>query len=158
MKFTLFTNKPFTSESVINAHEKAFEFFMGIPLMVVYDLDRTMVVDENLGEIILTGAFKQYTNSRNYQLYFCRKSDPQTKGKVENVIQYIKKNFLYNRVYHDIETLNEQALSWLDRTANHLPHNYTKESPKEAFLTEKEHLKPYIPLKHKIAPKMKNTP
>jgi transposase len=155
MKFTLFTDKPFTSESVISAHEKAFEFFMGIPLMVVYDLDRTMVVDENLGEIILTGAFKQYTNSRNYQLYFCRKSDPQTKGKVENVIQYIKKNFLYNRVYHDIETLNEQALSWLDRTANHLPHNYTKEPPKEAFLTEKEYLKPYIPLKHKNAPKMK---
>jgi len=123
--------------------------------MIVYDLDRTMVVDENLGEIILTGAFKQYTKTRNYQLYFCRKADPQSKGKVENVIQYIKKNFLYNRVYNDIETLNERALSWLNRTANHLPHNCTKEPPKEAFLTEKEYLRPYIPLTHRNAPKMK---
>jgi transposase len=155
MKFILFMDNPFTSESVITAHERAFEFFIGIPQMIVYDLDRTMVVDENLGEIILTGAFKQYTNTRDFQLYFCRKSDPQSKGKIENVIQYIKKNFLYNRVYHDIETLNGQALAWLDRTANHLPHNYTKKSPKEAFLTEKEYLKPYIPLTHKNAPKMK---
>ena len=155
MKFTLFTDKPFTSETVVTAHEKAFEFFGGISQVIVYDLDRTMVVDENLGEIILTGAFKQYTKSRDFQLYFCRKSDPQSKGKVENVIQYIKKNFLYNRVYHDIETLNEQALLWLNRTANHLPHNYTKKPPKEAFLTEKEYLKPYMPLKHKNTPKMK---
>lgn len=155
MKFTLFTDKPFTGETVVTAHEKTFEFFGGIPTMIVYDLDRTIVVDENLGEIILTTAFKQYAKTRNFELYFCRKADPQSKGKVENVIQYIKKNFLYNRVYHDIETLNDQGLSWLDRTANHLPHNYIKKSPKEAFLTEKEYLKPYIPLTLKNNPEMK---
>jgi transposase len=80
MKFTLFIDKPFTSETVVAAHEKAFEFFGGILQMIVYDLDCTMVVDENLGEIILTGAFKQYTKTRDFHLYFCRKSDPQSKG------------------------------------------------------------------------------
>ena len=155
MKFTLFTDRPFTSETVIAAHEKAFGFFGGIPMMIVYDLDRIMVVDENLGEIILTSKFGQYTKTRKYELYFCRKSDPESKGKVENVIQYIKKNFLYNRIYHDIETLNEQALAWLDRTANHLPHNYTKKPPKEEFTIEKEHLNRYIPLIIINTPEMK---
>jgi len=155
MKFIWFLDRPFTSEAVVGSHEKAFGFFEGIPEIVVYDQDRTIIVDENLGDIILTAIFKQYTKTRNFQLHFCRKSDPQSKGKVENVIQYVKKNFLYNRVYHDIETLNEQAIAWLARTANHLPHNYTKKSPIEEFIVEKEQLRPFIPLTIKNEKKMK---
>ncbi|MFW6121666.1 MAG: IS21 family transposase [Petrotogales bacterium] len=154
-KFTLYRDAPFTAEAVVTAHEKAFMFFGGIPQVIVYDLDKTIVVDENLGDIILTGAFKHYAKTRNFELHFCRKSDPQSKGKVENVIQYIKKNFLYNRVYHDIETLNEQSIAWLARTANHLPHNYTKKSPRDEFVIEKAYLKPYNPLNIKNTPEMK---
>jgi len=154
MKFTWFSDKPFTAHIVIIAHEKAFEFFGGIVKMIVYDQDRVIIVDENLGDIILTAAFKQYTRTRNFELHFCRKADPQSKGKVENVIQYIKKNFLYNRVYHDIETLNEQAVAWLGRTANYLPHNSTKKPPREEFLIEKEYLNAYKPLILKGEPEM----
>jgi len=146
MKFVWFKDAPFTTGDVLYAHEKAFEFFGGIPKIVVYDQDRTLVVDENLGEIILTSGFREYTRSRGFELHFCRKADPQSKGKVENVIQYIKKNFLFNRLYQDHETLNEQAIAWLHRTANHLPHNYTKIAPQEAFLEEAEYLTPYRPL------------
>jgi len=156
MKFTFFTDKPFTTEIVIQAHEQAFAFFRGIPKVIVYDLDKTIVVDENLGDIILTTGFKQYTKTRSFELHFCRKADPQSKGKVENVIQYIKKNFLYNRVYHDIETLNEESLRWLARTANYLPHNYTKKRPEQEFLTEQQYLTPYAPLTIKNEPQMKN--
>jgi transposase len=146
MKYIWFQDRPFTSESVVHAHEKAFGFFSGIPKTVVYDQDRTIVVDENLGDIILTSAFKQYTKTRGFDLYFCRKSDPESKGKVENVIQYVKKNFLYNRAYYDLETLNEQAIAWLSRTANHLPHNYTKKPPTDEFMTEQKYLSAFIPL------------
>jgi len=146
MKFTWFLDKPFTSETVVIAHEKAFEFYQGIPMVLVYDQDRTIIVDENIGDIILTSIFKQYTKSRSFKLYFCRKSDPQTKGKVENVVQYVKKNFLYNRTYFDIENLNEEAIAWLGRTANYLPHNYTKKSPHQEFLIEKGYLSPFTPL------------
>ncbi|HBE43059.1 MAG TPA: hypothetical protein DDW27_18010, partial [Bacteroidales bacterium] len=54
MKFVWFKDAPFTTVDVIYAHEMAFEFFGGISRVIVYDLDRTMVVDENLGETILT--------------------------------------------------------------------------------------------------------
>ena len=146
MKYVWFKDAPFTTGDVIYAHEKAFEFFGGIPKIVVYDQDRTLVVDENLGEIILTSGFREYTRGRGFELHFCRKADPQSKGKVENVIQYIKKNFLFNRLYQDNETLNEQAVAWLCRTANHLPHNYTKIAPQVAFREEAEYLTPYRPL------------
>lgn len=154
MKFTWFKDCPFTTGDVIYAHEKSFEFFGGIPKVIVYDQDRTMVVDENLGKFILTSGFREYTRSRVFELHFCRKSDPQSKGKVENVIQYVKKNFLFNRLYHDNEMLNEQAIAWLHRTANHLPHNYTKIAPKEAFLDEAGHLTPYMPLTINTPPEM----
>jgi transposase len=146
MKFIWFLDKPFTSETVVIAHEKAFGFYQGIPRVLVYDQDRTIIVDENIGEIILTTVFKQYTKSRNFKLHFCRKSDPQSKGKVENVVQYVKKNFLYNRTFFDIENLNEEAIAWLGRTANYLPHNYTKKPPCQEFLIEKTHLSLFIPL------------
>jgi hypothetical protein len=146
MKFVWFLDKPFTSEMVVIAHEKAFEFYQGIPKVVVYDQDRTIIVDENIGDIVLTTVFKQYTKSRSFKLHFCRKSDPESKGKVENVVQYVKKNFLYNRTFFDIENLNEEAIAWLGRTANYLPHNYTRKPPCEEFSIEKTHLTPFVPL------------
>lgn len=146
MKYIWFLDKPFTAETVAQTHENAFRFFGGIPKTIVYDQDRTMVVDENLGDVILTSTFKQYTKSRSFKLHFCRKSDPESKGKVENVVQYVKKNFLYNRLYSDLETLNTEALAWLGRTANYLAHNYTKKRPDSEFMIEKGHLNPYTPM------------
>lgn len=146
MKFVWFIDKPFTAHHVCQAHEYAFDFFGGIPKEVVYDLDRAIVVNENLGEIILTSKFKQYVDSRSFFRHFCRKADPESKGKVENVVKYTKQNFLYNRIYFDLETINQEALNWLGRTANYLIHNVTKKSPMSEHHVEKAFLSSYTPL------------
>lgn len=145
-KYVLFSDVPFTAHSVCQAHENAFAFYRGMPKTIVYDQDRVMVVDENIGDIILTEAFRKYTSSRGFQMHFCRKADPESKGKVENVVQYIKKNFLYNRAFYDLEALNNDALAWLSRTANRLEHNCTKKSPESEFAIEIHHLVPYTPM------------
>lgn len=146
MKYIWFWDRHYAAQDVCEAHERAFAFYGGIPQTVVYDQDRTMVVDENIGDIILTATFKQYTRSRSFKLHFCRKADPESKGKVENVVQYVKKNFLYNRSYWDIDTLNTEASCWLARTANALGHNFTKKIPREEYYIEKKFLNPYTPL------------
>lgn len=145
-KFVLFSDKAFTTMTVCQVHEQAFGYFGGIPEVVVYDQDRTLLVDENLGQLLLTSGFCQYVRARGYKLHFCRKADPESKGKVESVIQYVKKNFLYNRPYTDLETLNDEAVAWLGRTANYLKHHVTKISPIEAFHTEQSYLNTYKPL------------
>lgn len=139
-KYVWFTDRHFTSELAITGHEQAFVFFQGITEQVVYDQDRVFIVDENKGDIILTDAFRAYTKERHFGLHFCRKSDPESKGKIENVVKYVKQNFLYNRCFCDIATLNEEVLQWLDRTANKLPHGTTKISPAAAWLTEQPYL------------------
>ncbi len=146
MKYIWFLDKSFTAQTVSVAHEKAFSFFEGIPKTIVYDQDRTMIVDENIGQIILTSVFKQYIKSRNFKLHFCRKADPESKGKVENAVGYVKKNFLYNRTYFDLETLNTEGIAWLGRTANFHVHNFTKKSPQAEHMIEKKYLNAYIPL------------
>jgi hypothetical protein len=79
---------------------------------------------------------------------FCRKSDPQSKGKIENVIKYVKYNFLRGRVYYGIPVLNDQAIDWLGRTANAKVHSTTLKIPALEWELERVHL---IPLKQPFA-------
>lgn len=145
-KYILFRDKPFTSRSAVEAHEKAFEYFHGIPREIVYDQDAVFIHRENLGDYILTDTFESYRASRPFKLYFCRPADPESKGKVENVIRYVKYNFLYNRIYTDLEALNNQAMAWLNRTGNAMMHNTTRKIPFEEWCTEQKHLYEWHPL------------
>mgnify|MGYP000832440947 FL=1 len=74
---------------------------------------------------------------------FCRKSDPESKGKIENVVKYVKYNYLRGREFITIDQLNKEALAWLERTANGTEHHGTRRIPSEEFETEKKHLMRY---------------
>lgn len=143
MKYVFYRDHPFNTLSVIDAHERCFQHFCGIPQELVYDQDKLMLVNENKGELILTEQFRQYTLFRKFKLHFCRKADPQSKGKIENVIKYIKYNFLRGRTYVDIDTLNGESMAWLYRTANAKIHAATKKIPEQEWSIEKEHLIPF---------------
>lgn len=133
---------------VIDAHEQAFKFISGLPAEIVYDQDRLFMVSENLGDIILTSEFSNYVRERGIKLRFCRKPDPQSKGKVEKVVKYVKQNFLYNRAYRDLDTLNNECRAWLYRTANNLPHGTTKLIPQEELIREQL----FLSMWYEIAP------
>lgn len=140
-KYVFFSESPFSANTAIDSHEKAFEYIGGYPQEVVYDQDKVLLTAENKGNLILTDAFRSYHAHRGFGLHFCRKADPQSKGKIENVIKYIKYNFLRGRIYHDIHTLNGQAIEWLERTANAKIHATTHLIPHQQWLIEKTHLK-----------------
>lgn len=142
-KYVWFTDSYFTTRSAIEAHELAFAYFGGVTDEIVYDQDKVFMVSENGGDIILTEAFRAYTRAQTFDLYFCRKADPESKGKVENVVKYVKQNFLYNRTFHNIETLNDEVMGWMGRTANMLPHATTGKVPHSEWVIEKSFLKPY---------------
>lgn len=144
MKFVQFSAIPFTSRTAIAAHENAFDFFMGKTKEVVYDQDRLFLVDENLGDLMLTREFKNYVSEQAFGLHFCRKADPQSKGKVENVVKFVKNNFLYGRAYFDIDILQGQVRGWLDRTGNGMPHTTTRKIPSQEWIIEREHLTPWV--------------
>ena len=108
-KFIHFSRRPFDTELAIYAHELAFQYFGGRPEKIIYDQDRVLIARENLGDLILTGKFQAFIKEQHFQPVFCRRSDPESKGKVENVVKYVKEYFLVARVLQDIPGLNEEA-------------------------------------------------
>ena len=136
MKFAYFSIDPFTAKTVIDAHNYAFKYFGGRPQIIVYDQDKTMVVSENIGNIIFVKEFEDYVKETGYSIYLCRGYDPETKGKVEKAVDYVKRNFLDGRTYYGIDRLNAECLSWLDRDGNGLVNVNTKKSPRELFKKE----------------------
>ncbi len=54
---------------------------------------------------------------------------PQTKGKVENGVKYVRGNFWPGLHFRDLDDLNDQALAWLNTTANPRVHGTTGEVP-----------------------------
>ncbi|MGG0834067.1 IS21 family transposase [Priestia megaterium] len=139
-KYVEWLDRPFTTKDVINAHERAFEYFGGMPKELVYDQDILISVNENGGDIQLTEAFQGYVTYRKFKVHLCRKADPESKGKIENVVGYIKKNFAKHRPFYNLEKWNEKSLGWLERTGNGNIHNTTKKRPIEVHQLEKEHL------------------
>ena len=156
-KYVCFQTEPFTAKSFCEAHDRAFRYFGGRPVEIVYDQDRVMVVSENGGDIIYTETFESYKNYVGFSIHLCRGSDPESKGKIEAVVKYVKGNFLSCRVFHGLARLNSDGLSWLDRTGNGLVHETTKMIPKAAFAQEQKHLKPAPELGNpEIIPKVAN--
>lgn len=145
-KYVEWLNRPFTTKDLIMAHENAFQYFGGIPYEIVYDQDRIIIVSENYGDLIMTKEFEAFRLSRQLKLYMCRAFDPQSKGRIENVVGFVKKNFAKYRTFTNIDVWNEQCLRWLERTGNGKIHNITKKRPVEVFLEEKKHLRPALPL------------
>ena len=145
-KFILFLDRPFTSDDAVIAHEKAFEFFGGIPGEIIYDQDSVFLHRENGGDYIMTDVFERYQACRGFKVTFCRAGDPESKGKVENSVKYVKYNFLLNRLYINTDILNDQALLWLERTGNGMVHNTTRKIPHQQWLLEQSFLRRWIPL------------
>lgn len=140
-KYMWWLNRPFTTNDTIRCHDLAFQYFEGIPEEVVYDQDNLIAVSENAGDLILTKSFQDYIHQRKFRVYLCRKADPESKGKIENVVKYVKNNFAKNRIYSTLEDWNGCSLKWLERTGNYKVHNTTKKRPYEVFRLEKQHFR-----------------
>src|SRR5699024_2455019 len=141
-KYKEWFDRPFITRDVIQAHENAFHYYGGMPNELVYDQDALILVSENHGDLILTREFQSYKEERKLNLHICRKADPESKGKIENVIKYIKNNFVKHRMYYGLDKWNEEGMKWLERTGNYKQHHTTKKRPAEVFALEKQHLRP----------------
>ncbi len=141
-KYVRFQSRPFTTLEVILHLLDCFDFFGGMPEELVIDQDSVLVVAENHGDIIYTKAFSSFIEEMSLKMYVCRKADPESKGKIENVIKYVKYNFLASRDFTDVEEANSSLSAWLKRRANGKLSQATKRIPAEMFEEERAHLRP----------------
>jgi len=140
-KYAALQDRPFTTLDLIHHLLDCFDYLGGIPEELVIDQDKVMVVSENRGDIIYTRDFKQFIEEMGLKMYVCRKSDPESKGKIENLIKFIKRNFLSIRDFENIEEAKERLLRWLNRRANGKISLATRRIPQEMFSEEKTYLR-----------------
>jgi hypothetical protein len=138
-KYVSFQDHPFKTLEVIHHLLDCFDYFGGISQEMVIDQDKLLVSSENSGDIIYTKDFKYFIEECSIKMYVCRKSDPETKGKIENVVKYVKGNFLSIRNFKMLKEANIDVLKWLKRRANGKISQSTKQIP--GILIEKERVK-----------------
>jgi len=142
-KYCALQDRPFTTLDLIRHLLDCFEYIGGIPEEIVIDQDKVMVVSENRGDIIYTKDFKQFIEEMGLKMYVCRKNDPESKGKIENLIKFIKRNFLSVRDFENIEEAKERLSKWLNRRANGKISLATRRIPQEMFSEEKAYLRTF---------------
>lgn len=143
-KWGLFQDRPFSSADLVHALYGCFEYYGGMPRQLVYDQDSIIVVSENSGDIIHTYAFAAFLEETRLDVLVCRKADPESKGKIEAVVRFIKGNFMENRLFMGLDIWNQSFEDWLDRTGNGSVHGTVKLKPADLFLEEQEHLQPLL--------------
>jgi len=141
-KYVTFQDRPFRTKEVISHLLNSFDYFTGVPLEIVIDQDALLVVSENAGDIIYTNDFTYFIEEQELKMYVCRAADPETKGKIENLIKYVKRNLLSIRDFKSIGEANESNFKWLRRRANGKISQATKKIPAYLIEEERKHLRP----------------
>ncbi|WP_373297856.1 IS21 family transposase [Alishewanella longhuensis] len=137
-------------------HRLTFDYFQGIPREVWYDNMKTVVVERDAygeGAHKLNQAFYQFAKSMGFIPKLCHTYRPQTKGKVERMVRYVRDNFfrpLNTKLMAlgqilDINTANEQVVLWLDTVAHQRIHDTTKQKPAERLVEERKVLQTLPP-------------
>lgn len=120
-------------EEFIRCHEHAFKFFGGITRECWYD-NLTTAVTERVGHLIKFNArFMTYMGHHHTRPHACNVAKGNEKGRVEDLIKYIRMNFWPGRQFKNFDDLNEQAVKWRDETANKREHRSTRQIPRLHF-------------------------
>jgi hypothetical protein len=106
-----------------------------------------MIPENIFGQLYVQNATNEFQGpfgKENLKKFLKEYADPESKGKIEHVVKFTKQNFLYNRPFQDVDTLNMEALAWLGRTANGMVHGITKKVPGDEWNIEKPFLIPCL--------------
>ncbi len=133
VEFTLSIDTP----TLIQCHLNAFEYFGGFTQEILYDNMKQVVIKRALksSDSEWNSQFEDFFKCFGFIPRLCRPYRPQTKGKIENTVGYVKRDFFLGRLFTSLENLNAQVHRWLERV-NSTVHGTTYQIPLERFKEE----------------------
>jgi transposase len=132
------SEKPVDTRRFIQMHSEAWSYFEGVPEECVYDQTKLVVIREEFREVWFNEAFYRFATHVGFDCRICEGFDPESKGKVEAGVKYVKNNFFYSEEFSDWPDLQERSKAWLDTVANRRIHGTTKQLPIEKYLNEEK--------------------
>jgi transposase len=141
-----------TQEHWLACHQNAFEYFGGVTTQVMVDNCKTAVLSHSLGQApIFNPRYVDFAQHHGFIIKACGPKKPHEKGRVENGVGYIRKNFLAGMQPASLDAINAAVRGWLDNTANLRVHGETRKTPMELFLEEAPKLRPLHPTPYETA-------
>ena len=126
-----------STPTFLACHEHAFSYFDGYTREILYD---------NLKSVVLRRAYLVAESQFNplyldFAAYYgitprlCAPYRARTKGKVENTVKFVRKDFFEGRHFSSLDELNHEAQRWCNEV-NQRIHGTTRVPPIERFATE----------------------
>lgn len=141
-----------TMEHFLAAHEHAFAAFGGCPARLMIDNLKSAVLQRVVGEApVFNARYLDFARHWGFAISPCNVAKGNEKGRVENGVGYIKKNFLNGLYLLDFSAVNPAAQLWLETIANVRIHGETHKRPVDMFIEEHPHLLPLNPRPYDIA-------
>ncbi len=129
-------------DQFLTCHRYAFEFFGGVPEKIMIDNLKVGVVRHPAGQkALFNPRYLDFAAHYGFQPVACNIRKGNEKGRVENGVGYVKKNFLNGLEIPSFAALNPAAIQWGDTIANVRIHGETNQKPLALFEKEKPLLK-----------------
>lgn len=123
--------------ALIQCHLNAFQYFGGYPREILYDNMKQVVIKRAIksSDSQWNAKFEDFYKHFGFIPRLCRPYRAQTKGKIENTIGYVRRDFFLGGDFQSLQDMNGQAVSWLTRV-NSSVHGTTHEIPYERLKVE----------------------
>lgn len=113
----------------IACHRRAFASFGGVPRRVVPDNLKAAVLVASLHDPVLGEAYRQMAQHYGFVISPTRPREPRHKGKVENGVHYLERNFMAGQDFGQMVVARERLAVWVRETAGLRMHGTTHEPP-----------------------------
>jgi transposase len=122
--------------SFLDAHIRAFEFFGGVPLEILYDRMKNVYIRRVAGKHEFNRALVSFATHYAFTPRVAPAYAPWVKGKVERPIQFVREHFWRGYGFVSLELANVDVLAWSRQSAQRV-HGTTQQRVSDRFDTEK---------------------
>ncbi len=138
MRFVTFVKRCDTP-TLIRCLMETFEYFGGLPKAVLTDRMKSVLLEMEGKTPKWNPVFSDFIASVGVVPRVCKAYTPQTKGKVERTVGFVKQSLWTGITFSDVDDLNRQARAWCERI-NERRHRTTHSRPIDRL--EEETLSP----------------
>lgn len=120
-------------QDLIHGLEDAWEFFGGVPVLVVIDNMKAAVLKADRYDPLFQRMFDEYSKYRGFTTDATRSASPKDKPHVERQVPYVRKNFFQGEAWKDVAHVQRGATRWCLEVAGLRTHGTTRRRPVEVF-------------------------